>query len=129
MTETTITKDNTNDEFLDVGQMMDYYPLLTVMFDVASDVLMKTAMEADTKQQFKLELNTLYKSIMSNAKGFSENYDDLSDDEQEAECKAVGSYLYFASLMRMFAKKVEQAPIIEESNTEAKDDGTSNAIH
>lgn len=113
MTEKT---EQQKDDFLTTDQMMDYYPLLTVIFDVASNVLMGTPLEADSKQQVKLELNTLYKSIMSNEIGFSDDYEDLTEEEQEKQCKVVGSYLYLGSLLNMFARKIDKAPVIENSN-------------
>ncbi|QPB42674.1 hypothetical protein [Rodentibacter haemolyticus] len=94
-------------ETLTIQEMMDFYPLLTVIFDTASDVLMNTAMDSDSKQQLRLEIDTFYRSIMNTAPDFSPNYNELSEDEQEAECKVIGSFVYFASLMGMFSRKIE----------------------
>ncbi|OBX05285.1 hypothetical protein QV06_03545 [Gallibacterium genomosp. 3] len=94
--------------FLTVDQMMNYYPLLTVIFDVAFNTLKTMELSQEDIQQLKLEANTFFKSIIHSPIGFSDDYEELSEEAQEEQCKQVGSLLYFASVMNLLAESINQ---------------------
>lgn len=99
--------------FLTTSQMMDYYPLLTVIFDVAFNTLKRTPMDKESIQQLKLETDTFHKMILSQARSFSDDYESLPEAEQETQCKQVGSMIFFASVMNLLAQAINHIPTTE----------------
>ncbi|NBI13753.1 hypothetical protein GVX81_09070 [[Haemophilus] felis] len=92
--------------FLTLDEMKERYPNLTFVFNFASNAL--KGIEIKDRKALQRELNQFYKSILKGGKGFSEGAENLPNEQYEQEKKSVLDFIYFASLMNLFAQKLRQ---------------------
>lgn len=98
--------------FLTIEEMAAQYPLLTVLFDVASDTLKQTPMTAEQKAQFKQEMGDFFK-VMKSAFIRNADLDSMTEEEQQAEWDKLQAFIYLGSFLKLFVRKVAAAPILE----------------
>ena len=114
----TTEQTKTTVEPINAERMKDYFPLLTVIFEVAFDVLAKTPFDEASRKQLILETTTFFNAMKANIRGFPDNYDELTEEEQEAECKRVGSFIFFGGVMGLLAEAIKKMPIVESEDSD-----------
>lgn len=114
----TTEQTQTTAEPISAEQMKDYFPLLTVIFEVAFDVLARTPFDEASRKQLILETTTFFNAMKANVRGFPDNYDELSDEEQVAELQRVGSFIFFGGMMGLLAEAIKKMPIVQDEDSE-----------